>query len=204
MATKCPACGSADIQAENVDESLPVPYGPAATFSTIQYTCNTCGESGDFTGENTAIINEALQKSISVSASTILEQLSAEGISAAYFERAMRLPSRTTARWKSGELSAAALALLRLVCTYPWLLEVSDADFESSVSKSKLLEAAAGVVASVFKEKVSSGKVDVSMSSNQVNIDVKLQLHGQDVVQVTTGTSEQFTYLGPVALLSTG
>ncbi len=202
METKCPVCGSSDVRVEKVDETLTVPYGPAATFTTTQSTCNTCGESGDFSGENTAIINEALRKSVSASASAILEHLAKEGVSAAYFERAMRLPARTTARWKAGELSSAALALLRSVCTYPWLLEVSDADFEPYAAKRKLVEAAAGVFAPFLQERVSKARMSVAVSSNQVSVAAELRFHGQNE-QVSTQSSEQLTYLEPVDLLPT-
>ena len=104
---------------------------------------------------------------------------------------------------KAGELSSAALALLRSVCTYPWLLEVSDADFEPSVSKSKLVEAAAGVVASVLKENVSEGKVGIAVTSNQVNVAAQFCLTGQPETSVfDTQSSEQLARLEPVALLS--
>ena len=199
MELKCPACGSADILVEKVEESLPVPYGPSATYTSTQYTCNTCGESGDFTGENTAIINEALKRSISVSASSMLENLSKIGITAAYFERAMRLPARTSARWKSGELSAAALALLRSVCTYPWLLEVSDANFEPTVAKRRLVEAAATIVTSALREEVADVSWGVAViPDKEVSVAAKFTLTGPSETSTIDARSSE-----PLARLET-
>lgn len=200
MATKCPVCGSEDVREERVSESLPIPYGPRASFNTTQYLCNSCGEAGDFTGENTSIINDAIRKSSNLSASTMLEHLAEEGYSSAYLERAFRLPPRTTSRWKSGELSSAALALLRSVRTYPWLLEVADSGFDTSVAKTKLVEAAAGVVASVLQEKVSEARIGIAVYPDQVNIAAELHIRGQCVATVSTESSEQLTFAEPVAL----
>jgi hypothetical protein len=157
----CPVCGSTDVLTGSINESLPVPFGPAATFTTTQYTCNTCGESGDFAGENNSTINEALKKSTALSVSEMFEYLSKEGITAAYLERALRLPPRTTARWKGGNLSAAALALLRFVRTYPWLLAVADANFESSAAKQKLFEV-------VFEDIKSRRKILGRITHNEI------------------------------------
>jgi hypothetical protein len=126
----CPACGSDAISTSYVDSSILVPYGPTATFVETVYTCGTCGVSADFTGENDGVIKAALEKSGSASVVSMLDFLAARGITQAGFERRLRLPIGTTERWKTGELSAPALALLRLVRTFPWLLEVADANFE--------------------------------------------------------------------------
>ncbi|MBN2497940.1 MAG: hypothetical protein JXR96_25325 [Deltaproteobacteria bacterium] len=204
MKTKCPVCGSEDVREERVAESLPVPYGPAASFTTTQYTCNTCGESGDFTGANSSIINDAIRKSSAESAASMLEHLAGEGISSAYFERAMRLPARTTARWKYGELSAAALALLRSVRTYPWLLEVADADFEPVTAKTGLIGAAASALGAELERHVSEYRIGVAVSPYQVSIAADVHLVGQYGAQVSTESSEQLVYSEPIALPATG
>ena len=193
MKIECPACGSQDIREEQVSESMPIPYGSTASFTTTQHTCNVCGESGDFSGVNSSIINDAIRKSSAESAAAMLEYLAQSGISSAYFERAMRLPMRTTSRWKSGELSAAALALLRSVRTYPWLLEVADANFTPIVASTKLLGASAGVLAAVLEKNVTEAKVGCMVSTSQVNVVVELNLAGQSVPTVFTESTEQVT-----------
>jgi hypothetical protein len=140
---QCPSCGSTDVTSKQVPGSMPMPYGPDATFVETLHTCNVCGVSADFTGGNDAIVKQALERSASVSAAAILEDLAEAGITQAHFERALRLPARTAARWKDGGVSAAPLALLRLVRTYPWLLDIADANFEPTEAARAVLRAAA-------------------------------------------------------------
>jgi len=189
MVNKCPACGSTDVRQEQVNESLPVPYGEDVVVATTQFTCAVCGETGDFTGENDAIVESALKKRVGESVLQMFEGLAAMGISLAYFERALRLPARTTARWKAGELSAAPVSLLRAVRTYPWLLEVADSGFDRTVASFKLLEAAARLVTSALSEKVGAFQVNVVASSRQVNVSAEVRLGeaSSDAVRTVSG-----------------
>lgn len=159
MNVTCPACGSAKVERRETREAIPVPYGPVAAFEAVTYVCETCGTEGDFGAENTASAGAAIKKSDAIAAEGILRWLSERGVSAAHFERALRLPMRTSARWKSGEVSAAGLALLRLVRTYPWLLQVADASFEQHVANRAVIEQAARLL---------SGFEDVSIEATEI------------------------------------
>ncbi len=64
-------------------------------------------------------------------ARTMLSGLMKLGISAANFERALRLPQGTTRRWEAGEAFAEDIALLRCVRLFPGLLDVSDRNFDA-------------------------------------------------------------------------
>jgi hypothetical protein len=176
MNSQCPACGSADIRVEQVQKSVPVPYGQPAAFVATRHTCNVCEMSGDFTGENDERITKALNKSESASAEVMLRWLSEHQVTSAYFERALRLPARTTNRWKSGEVSAAALALLRMIRTYPWLLEVSDANFKPSVAAGTVLHAAANLLSDVFHENVKTATLICARTETQITVAASLWL----------------------------
>ena len=45
-------------------------------------------------------------------------------------ERVLGLPQRTMMRWKAGTFSDSAAALLRILATYPWMIDVADARFD--------------------------------------------------------------------------
>jgi len=184
METKCPVCGSVDVKSEKVEGNLPVPYGTAATFTETVYTCLSCGESGDFTGDNHEIVHQAIRKSEIASAASILENFAANSISSAYFERALRLPARTTTRWKAGELSAAVLALLRIVRTYPWTLEVADSFFDPQVANAKVVEAAARVLS--FYQKAYGATVDVTRTSSSFNVNIALPTRDENPTSANT------------------
>jgi transcriptional regulator with XRE-family HTH domain len=76
----------------------------------------------------------------------MLDELARQGLSMAYLERALSLSPRTIARWKNGELSASALALLRLVRCFPWLLKVARADFDNDKAHAELCSEALRVM----------------------------------------------------------
>ena len=61
----------------------------------------------------------------------MLSHLSKIGYSMAAIERALELPQRTISRWKANkELSSIGIALLRIIRTYPWILEVAEKKFD--------------------------------------------------------------------------
>jgi len=111
-------------------------------------------------------IEIALRESKVQSAIAMLEYLSNSGVSNAYLERALRLPARTTARWKGGVISAASLSLLRLVRTFPWLLDVADADFDPMVSAGTVLKAAGSVVLDTISQVPCTATVMLEASSS--------------------------------------
>lgn len=69
--------------------------------------------------------------------------MSKVGITMAMFERVFELPTRTLTRWKGGDFSASALALLRIVATYPWIIEVAEHKFERNYASFVVIKIAA-------------------------------------------------------------
>jgi len=129
----CPACGSEDVSEEQVEESLNIAYGPDAVFMTIQHACGDCGFCGDFTGDNSAIINAAVHESNTSAVANILKTLNAQGMSLAYISRALKIPMKIVTKWDCGDYSPEALALLRCLVTFPALLEIADNNFDCSI-----------------------------------------------------------------------
>jgi hypothetical protein len=104
----------------------------------------------------------------------MLEALATEGIKMSYLERALELPARTTTRWKSGEVSAATLALLRITRTYPWILEVADSHFDERVVKCRLVEEAAHVLDDWFKPH--KKQVQCLVSTEEIDVSITIDL----------------------------
>lgn len=175
MATHCPSCGSDQLETITKKHSMPIVYGSAAEWNeTIQH-CLVCDESGDFSGDNDAIVNSAIELAKKQSISTMLDSLTEAGIKMAYMERALELAPRTIARWKTGGASAASIALLRIICTYPWIVDVADANFEARFALRRLIQEAA----SIFYHEVESNTKSASMSlvadTDKVSIYASLQ-----------------------------
>jgi transcriptional regulator with XRE-family HTH domain len=162
----CPACGSDSISTSYRDAEIEIPYARPAQYSAVSNVCGVCGTEGDFLGENDSRVAEAIKTSTRESVRSMIDQLAEAGVSMAYIERVLGLPQRTMARWKAGEVSSPAVALLRLVSTYPWLLSVAEESFEFSFAQQKLIEEASRALHEfVRRRKVS---VFVSQPSSQV------------------------------------
>ena len=73
----------------------------------------------------------------------MLEDMNNAGISMAMFERVFELPPRTLTRWKAGDFSSSALALLRIAATFPWIIKVAEHKFEHKHAGYALITAAA-------------------------------------------------------------
>ncbi|HEY3801842.1 MAG TPA: hypothetical protein VGL61_04510 [Kofleriaceae bacterium] len=143
---QCPACGSRDVTTSHENATVNVPYADPVEYSQIVHTCSICGESGDFANSNHSTLKEAEKVAEKDAVENILAFLNAHGQSQAYIERALGLPQRTLQRWKAGECSAASIALLQLVRTYPWTLEVAEARFAEPVASQRLVMASAVVL----------------------------------------------------------
>jgi hypothetical protein len=176
MSTQCPACGSDSIETTTRKHSLPVVYGDPAVYDEVTDKCLVCGECGDFSESNDDEVEKALDLARKHSVVSILDVMSQAGIKMAYMERALDLPARTLARWKNGEISAASLALLRIIRTYPWVIEVADARFDQSVVRSKVVEEAGRILHEVLSPYDPRGHMVVTQDGDAVGIHTSLTL----------------------------
>ena len=143
---QCPACGSHDIRSEPATRAINLPSGKTEQVPIYQDTCLSCGEVGDFSDRNDALIKAALKQAEVAAVENSIQFLSSLGLTMAYVERVLGLPQRTIMRWKAGEYSAAAIALLRIVRAYPWLLQVAENHFDERFSQKIVVEQAANIL----------------------------------------------------------
>jgi len=107
-------------------------------------TCRKCGFE-EYLPSNDETIARALSDLKKALMVLLLNDLNSSGLPNAYRERALGLPARTLARWKnevSLMQSAAGHALMRLIRTFPWLLQVAEAEFDEKRARILLLKAA--------------------------------------------------------------
>ncbi len=129
---QCPVCGAEDFDITVNKNLIKAPYGPEVPIEEDVYVCRVCRNSIDYSRHFESKRSEALQQSNKESVETMLEFLSSKGHSWASIERSLDLPQRTISRWKSSaELSSVGMALLRIIRTYPWILDVAERKFES-------------------------------------------------------------------------
>ncbi len=139
----CPACGSQQVSCSENENFGQLTLGPKFSFKEINYKCESCGEEGDFLAETDKNYFASQKEAQSNFVKHILENMNNAGITMAMFERVFELPARTLTRWKNGDFSSSALSLLRIVATYPWIIEVAENKFEKNFSRCAVITAAA-------------------------------------------------------------
>jgi hypothetical protein len=156
----CPACGSTNAKSGETAQSIAMPSTEPETVSIFEDTCLDCGMVGDFADRNEAIIEKALRRAESRAVEGNLRFLTSLGLSMAYMERALGLPQRTMIRWKAGEHSAASVALLQIIRTCPWLLQVAEHHFDDRFLQRTMIEQVANIlyVASGIVSEEDSGR----------------------------------------------
>ena len=139
----CPACGSNQVTRTEKESFGDLTLGSKFSFREVNYKCNSCSEEGDFSAETDKNYITSQKEAQSKLVKQFLETMNSVGITMAMFERVFELPARTLTRWKNGDFSSSALALLRIVFTYPWIIDVAENKFENTFSKCAVITAAA-------------------------------------------------------------
>jgi hypothetical protein len=173
--TSCPVCDSAHVEHREETESIGVPYGPRCTFMRGVDICHECGESGDFENVNDQRIRDALDEAVKKSVAAMLDHLSQAGLSMAYLERALDLPQRTMARWKGGECSAAGVALLRVVRTFPWIVRVAEVKFAREAADAAIVEESAAVLSRLVNQANLRATAKLQATNNSFQIVAELR-----------------------------
>lgn len=138
---KCSYCGSDALVIKDEILELSEPFSRKGSITIKVVKCNTCGFEEDDVN-NDLVIQEELALLKQSSMVNILNYLNENGCTNASMERALGLPARTLARWKNESTifpSAAALALMRIVRTFPWMLQVADCQFDKEKTRSIFL-----------------------------------------------------------------
>lgn len=127
----CPACGDNNLEKNTIKKSLHEPYGGSKNIDIVCYTCNSCGFSGDILNENEKDLQAAIDELKANSVKNILENFQKQHYNFSAIERALEIPQRSLSKWKSASKpSASAVALLKYLHLFPWLIEVAEHKFD--------------------------------------------------------------------------
>lgn len=72
----------------------------------------------------------------------IIKALVLAGASPAYIERALELEFGSLKKWANGKFRNEDFALISIIASYPWLLEVADEQFRPMFAAGRMLIAA--------------------------------------------------------------
>jgi len=140
----CPVCGSDKLERVVQKESINGDMGKNMVVDIPHDKCNDCGFEGDFFGENEKAIEKALSSLDKIYIEDTLNYFNENRINFAGIERAIGLPQRTLTKWKSGNSipTAAGIALLKFLRTFPWLIEVAENKYDYNISQKIFIGAA--------------------------------------------------------------
>lgn len=175
----CSYCGGHDVTVVDKPYTLSEPYGGEAIIQSHVFLCNTCGFLADDSEYNDPLIQEGLAGLKRQAMINILTELNSLGLSNASMERTLGLPTRTLARWKNEPAlkpSAAALALMKIIRTFPWILAVADQRYDQKSAQAMVLQQAFSSLMESF-----SNAGNEEMFENIVSLDK--QIHAKDDVQ---------------------
>lgn len=167
----CPVCSSKNLQRSNFDRLCELPFCTSFSVKQVEYLCNDCSNEGDFFDENDAVFEKAKKEALKSSVGVMLGKLSALGISNAKLERALGLAPRTIARWKSGGFSESAIVLLRILASFPWLVETAANTFDKRFSDSQIIQQAGLILGSLSDRSIhrhNGGSTSVENESRAV------------------------------------
>jgi len=140
----CPICGSEKLEFTTIKEIFHGDMDKKFEIDKKKVKCMECDSEGDFFNENEDGMNNALSKLSETYINEALDYFNDKKISYAGIERAVGLPQRTLTKWKN-EIStptAAGIALLKYLRTFPWLIEVAEHKFNYDISQKIFLEVA--------------------------------------------------------------
>lgn len=132
MEMRCPICEMGELIESVESETIMDLFAGEIEVRRKFYTCSVCGESADFFNENEPLQIEIEKSKKLKSIENIIDKFEKRGLKLASIERSLELPQRTLSKWKNDhvEASAAAIALLKYIYTYPWLLELADRNYD--------------------------------------------------------------------------
>lgn len=123
----CPVCGSSEVKTVKEPRRFNVLYGTPIEVEVVLYSCQSCRETGDFSGWNDRAIQQALELSALKSVPTMVKRLQEEhNCSMPYIERVTGLQFGSIGRCEDGHYDAAVIVALRMALTYPPILQLLD------------------------------------------------------------------------------
>lgn len=139
--TDCQSCGAPGARVITTKLPYTAPFGKPVEYDQKYTECDSCGFEVDVSDPD--VFPNAIREAEINSVEEMLKFFKASKIPQGRIERALGLPSRQVSNWMSKEAwSKSALAVMRFLRAYPWLIDVADKRFSEDVVQEKLIEAA--------------------------------------------------------------
>jgi hypothetical protein len=131
--SECPVCDSKNIEIKEKLKEIFVPMAKPAMQRVLVCHCKDCGSDIRLSSDSQEDVEAKIREKANESMPLLIKKINEAGISDARLERALDLAAHTVNRWKQGtQISAAVLALARLIASQPKLVEFAEEGFADS------------------------------------------------------------------------
>ena len=131
--SECPVCDSKNIELKEKLKEIFVPMAKPAMQRILVCHCKDCGSDIRLRSDSQEDVEAKIREKANESMPMLIKKINEAGISDARLERALDLAAHTVNRWKQGsQISAAVLALTRLLASQPKLVEFAEEGFADS------------------------------------------------------------------------
>lgn len=138
--TKCPICGSDNIEIKKDIKSIRVPLAEPVQQNFVYCHCKDCLADVLIESESKKEMAKKSFDSGKASMPLLIDKVKKSGIPDTRLERALRLAPHTVSRWKQGkQVSAAVMALARYLAIMPELVEIAEKGFDEKFARNKIL-----------------------------------------------------------------
>ncbi|WP_295068228.1 hypothetical protein [uncultured Fibrobacter sp.] len=138
--TKCPICGSDNIEIKKDIKSIRVPLAEPVQQNFVYCHCKDCLADVLIESESKKEMAKKSFDSGKASMPLLIDKVKKSGIPDTRLERALRLAPHTVSRWKQGkQVSAAVMALTRYLAIMPELVEIAEKGFDEKFARKKII-----------------------------------------------------------------
>ncbi len=138
--TKCPICGSDNIEIKKDIKSIRVPLAEPVQQNFVYCHCKDCLADVLIESESKKEMAKKSFDSGKASMPLLIDKVKKSGIPDTRLERALRLAPHTVSRWKQGkQVSAAVMALARYLAIMPELVEIAEKGFDETFARKKII-----------------------------------------------------------------
>jgi len=136
---KCIFCEKDNSELIEESNSIGLPYGNKFPITDSYMKCPDCDMEHDVSKSEEVI--DALNSSAVTALNNIVKELTKDSKKLAGIERALHLPFGTIERWQRNRyVPPEGLALLQMIRTYRWLINVADEKYNEEYAKKRLRE----------------------------------------------------------------
>lgn len=197
----CECCGSNNTEIRTSSRFFPIPFSDVLEYNNSVIHCNDCNEDVDveanqsvdsFLSDENPDYTAAIRKSID----NMLSDLQKEDISLSHIERSFDIPARTLSKWRNDRNlpSAAALSFLRILRTFPWILNVAEKNYDNEKSHHIALK---NEMQHFFQKIEESGKtIDkfFSYDTNRVSCKIDVKMNENEKIDINKIDNSLFSF----------